>query len=61
MIDCKQCVKSDVCGKKQEVKELWESLMVNSDFQNLLNNCMKIDIGCVNFLDKEQPKILRGE
>ena len=52
MLNCKDCIKNDVCVKKNVTNELWERMQLNPDFQRLVNSGSFIDIDCNNFRGK---------
>lgn len=52
MLNCKDCIKNDVCSKKLEVNKLWENMQLNHDFQMIINSGSTIDICCSNFSEK---------
>lgn len=61
MLNCEDCIKNDVCMKKDELNELWERVKLSSDFQSLANNGSVISIKCNSFSEKPQYIELRGE
>lgn len=61
IIKCENCLKNDVCGKMERIKDDLEKLKLSAEFQKLENSNISINISCNNYLDKA-PKILsRGE
>lgn len=59
MLDCKGCIKKDVCGKTKLIQSLFEELSLYQAYQNILKNGIKMSASCENFV--QENKILRGE
>lgn len=60
MFNCENCVKNDVCGKKEEVNELLKKMCLNSIYQTLATKNIKMRMDCENYLKQNECKILRG-
>ena len=60
MLNCKDCIKNDVCCKKLEVNKLWEKMQLNHDFQMIINSGSMIDISCSNFSEKAPTIYSKG-
>lgn len=58
MLNCENCLKNDVCGKKEEINELIKKLRLNGIYQTLATKNLLINIECKNHSGN---KILRGE
>ena len=53
MLNCKECVKDDVCKKKEEIDRLYKEVQLNHDFQ-VLTLMVNVDFNCPNFWRKER-------
>lgn len=60
MINCKNCVKNDVCGVRTKVSEHIESLSVDYNLQQLKLLGIDVSMDCKYFLANSHPKILGG-
>ena len=58
MMNCKDCMKSDVCRKQTIIQKNIEKLNVNPDYQSLLRQDIKIAMSCVHYA--QATKILGG-
>ena len=56
-IKCECCLKNDVCGKKEKIKDDLEKLKLSAEFQKLENSGIEIKMSCTNYFAKS-PKIL---
>lgn len=56
-IKCECCLKSDVCGKMNKVKEDLEKLKLSAEFQKLKNSGIEVEMRCKNYFTNV-PKIL---
>ena len=49
MINCKNCLKNDVCGKKETSTTMAKDLDLNPLVQALRSSGFKFDLECVNY------------
>lgn len=60
MFDCGNCVKSDVCRKKDTLGTKLKDLELNKLVQALKGSGFKFDLECINYASKATPKVLGG-
>ncbi len=60
MINCENCIKNDVCGKKETSNTMLKDLELNKLVQALKGSGFKFDLECVNYAHGQTTKILGG-
>ena len=58
MLNCKECLKNDVCKNKEEIDRLHKCVQLNHEYQ-LLTLMVNVDVNCPNFYRKE--RVIRGK
>lgn len=59
MINCENCLKRDVCGKKENSSVMVKDLELNPLVQALRGSGFKFDLECINYANM-QSKVLGG-
>ena len=60
MLNCKECIKNDVCGIRHDVNKYIENLKVDYNFQQLEQMGVNIDMACKYCSTGIQSRILKG-
>lgn len=60
MINCENCLKNDVCGKRENSNVMAKDLELNPLVQALRSSGFKFDLECVNYTQVQAAKILGG-
>ena len=61
MFNCGNCIKSDVCGKKEASNAMLKDLELNKLVQALKGSGFKFDLECVNYAQAKATRVLGGQ